>query len=197
MTCECDDSYSVVLLTASLYIIIVFFFFFFFVGIRPLCFNERLFNIDIPCMSVFWFVPPCLDTHRFKFILNTVKPSEFWSCCFSSSFCFPQKYFLDGPIIRHSYQMASQFSFSYLYCYQNIWFSLHNLQFVIISDIHKPSTALFPYHSILHFHIRPIYEHAITMGVTIWSVTHQWFADYHRIRSVTKITIIQPLSDIY
>ena len=43
-------------------------------------------------------------------------------------------FFLDGPIIRHSYQMASQFWFSYLYCCYNTWFSVRNLQFIISSD---------------------------------------------------------------
>ena len=47
-------------------------------------------------------------------------------------FWLPRKYFLYGPIIRLSYYMTSPFSSSYFNV--DIWFSIHNLQFIVSSD---------------------------------------------------------------
>jgi hypothetical protein len=46
-----------------------------------------------------------------------------------------------GPIIRHSYHMTSPFWSSYIYCCYNIWFSVHNLKFIIGSD--SPASLFF------------------------------------------------------
>ena len=96
--------------------------------------NNCLFQIDSRCISVFCCIPPSLDSHP-KSDQSLYSPATlFWSFCFSSSVWFPTEILSLRSYHQISHQMASQFWLSYFYCCCNIWFSRHNLYFIISSD---------------------------------------------------------------